>query len=254
MRVRSVGLALGMSARFGESFWHGLKQLLLPGVCWVCGQPLPPERDDLCADCAAKITADPHSTCPRCSSTVGPHVNAADGCPNCRGTTFAFEKAVRLGPYEGRLREVILRMKQPTGELLAEAMGELWAAHSEPLLKGLGVQAIVPVPLHWTRRWLRGFNQSSVLARRVAQRLDVTFLPRVLRRIRSTRRQTEVTPAARRENVRGAFRAISHPALRDRSVLLIDDVLTTGCTASEAAKALRNAGAKRVVVAVLGHG
>lgn len=172
----------------------------------------------------------------------------------CRGTAFAFEKAVRLGPYEGKLREVILKMKQPTGELLAEAMGELWAAHSERQLQETRAQAVVPVPLHWGRRWLRGFNQSGVLARRVARRLHVPFLPQVLRRIRSTRRQTDVTPAARRENVRGAFRAVAHPALRDRTVLLIDDVLTTGCTASEAAKALRSAGAKRVVVAVLGHG
>jgi ComF family protein len=118
----------------------------------------------------------------------------------------------------------------------------------------MGAQAVVPVPLHWWRRWRRGFNQSAILARRVARKLNVPFLPRVLRRIRPTRRQTEVTPAARRENVRGAFRAVSHPALRDRSVLLIDDVMTTGSTAGEAAKALRSAGAKSVIVAVLGHG
>jgi ComF family protein len=243
-----------MGARVGETFWRGFKHLLLPGVCWGCHELLPPECDDLCADCIGKITADPHATCPRCSSTVGPHVDLTNGCASCRGTAFAFERAIRLGPYDGRLREVILRIKQPNGELLAEALGEIWAAHSELLLKDTAAQAVVPVPLHWSRRWLRGFNQSGILARRVARRLNVPFLPHVLRRIRPTRRQTEVTPAARRDNVREAFRAVSHPALRDRSVLLIDDVLTTGCTASEAAKALRSAGAKRVVVAVLGHG
>ena len=243
-----------MGARFGNTFWHGFKHLVLPGVCWGCHELLPPESDDLCADCIGKMTADPHATCPRCSSTVGPHVDLADGCASCRGTAFAFERAVRLGPYEGRLREAILRMKQPNGELLAEAMGQLWVTHAERQLKDIEAQAVVPVPLHWWRRWMRGFNQSGILARRLARKLNVPFLPQVLRRIRPTRRQTEVTPAARRENVRGAFRAVSHPALRDRSVLLIDDVMTTGSTASEAAKALRSAGAKRVVVAVLGHG
>jgi ComF family protein len=243
-----------MGARFGQTIWQGFKHLVLPGVCWGCHELLPPECNDLCADCIEKITADPHATCPRCSSTVGLHVDLTEGCSSCRGTPFAFDRTVRLGPYEGRLREVILGMKQPTGELLAEAMGQIWVTHSERRLNDLGGQAVVPVPLHWWRRWKRGFNQSAILARRVANKMNVPFLPRVLRRIRPTRRQTEVTPAARRENVRGAFRAVSHPALRDRSVLLIDDVMTTGSTAGEAAKALRNAGAKRVVVAVLGHG
>jgi len=243
-----------MSARSGEFFWQGLKQLLLPGVCWGCNQVLPPERDDLCKDCVARITADPHFTCPRCSSTVGPYVELPDGCGECRDVSLGFERALRLGPYEGRLRDVILRMKHSSGELLAEAVGELWAAHAERRLRELGAEAVVPVPLHWLRRWRRGYNQSAILARRIARRLRLPFLPRALRRIRSTRRQTDVSPAARRENVRGAFRAVAHPSLRNRSVLLIDDVMTTGSTASEAAKALRMAGANRVVVAVLGHG
>jgi ComF family protein len=161
---------------------------------------------------------------------------------------------MRLGPYEGRLRDVILQMKHWSGELLAESIGELWAAHSDKRFRELGVDAVVPVPLHWWRRWRRGFNQSAILARRIARRLERPFLARVLHRIRPTLRQTDVSPAARRENVRGAFRATAHRFIRNRSVLLIDDVMTTGSTASEAAKALRKAGANRVVVAVLGHG
>jgi len=242
-----------MSAPAGESLWRGLKQLLLPGVCWACNEALPPERDDLCMDCANQITTDPHFTCPRCSSTIGPFVQLHEGCTKCRDVTLAFERALRLGPYEGRLREVILRMKYSSGELLAEAVGELWAAHSERRFRDLGAQAVVPVPLLWWRRWRRGFNQSAILARRVARRLNVPFLPTVLRRIRTTRRQTDVSPSARRENVRGAFRATGHVAMHKRSVLLIDDVMTTGSTASEAARALLQAGANRVVVAVLGH-
>ena len=111
---------------------------------------------------------------------------------------------------------------------------------------------MVPVPLHWRRRWRRGYNQSEALARPIAARLRLPFRPGSwLRRIRNTPEQKGSGMAAERlENVRGAFR-VAGAELAGRTVLLVDDVLTTGSTASEAARTLRRAGAKRVVVAVL---
>jgi predicted amidophosphoribosyltransferase len=95
---------------------------------------------------------------------------------------------------------------------------------------------------------------SCALARALAARLSLPCHPRWLRRIRNTPKQTAQTPTGRRENVRGAFRAPRRARLRGKAVLLVDDVLTTGSTCSEAARALREAGAARVVVAVLAHG
>jgi ComF family protein len=163
---------------------------------------------------------------------------------------------VRLGPYEGLLREVILRLKYVHGEGLAEVLGELWVSHLEPRLRDLKADVIVPVPLHWWRRWTRGYNQSEVLARAVADRLHIPCKSGWLRRIRNTPRQVGQSTTARRENVRKAFSASTWAELRGKAVLLVDDVLTTGSTASDAARALRAAGASRVVVAVLarGHG
>jgi predicted amidophosphoribosyltransferase len=108
-------------------------------------------------------------------------------------------------------------------------------------------------PLHWWRHWQRGHNQSEALARALARRLGVPCRPRWLRRVRHTPRQTQQPPSARADNVRGAFRARRGAPLAGTTVLLVDDVLTTGSTASEAARALRAAGAGRVVVAVLGR-
>ena len=112
----------------------------------------------------------------------------------------------------------------------------------------------MPVPLHWWRRWSRGFNQSELLAQAVARRLEIPCRPRWLRRIRHTPYQVGQTAAGRRDNVKNAFAARSRPELKGQAVLLIDDVLTTGSTASEAAKALKKAGAAKVWVAVLAHG
>jgi ComF family protein len=141
-------------------------------------------------------------------------------------------------------------MKHASGEGLAELVGELWAAATEARLRALAAHVVVPVPLHWRRRWGRGYNQSEALARPIAARLGLPCRPSCLRRVRHTPEQAKQTPAARQDNVRHAFRARG-TLLRGQTVLLVDDVFTTGSTAAEAARALRQAGAGRVVVAVL---
>jgi ComF family protein len=140
----------------------------------------------------------------------------------------------------------------PTG-VTAELLGALWVRRDEKALRGLGADLVIPIPLHWRRRLSRGYNQSAILAEHVARRLDRPCQETWLRRTRNTPQQTTQTEASRWDNVRGAFSAKPRPGLKGRRVLLIDDVLTTGSTCSEAARALRLAGAARVVVAVLAH-
>jgi ComF family protein len=125
-----------------------------------------------------------------------------------------------------------------------------------PRLRDIYPQAVVPVPLHWTRRyWERGFNQSEILARCLGKSLQIPCYPYCIRRLRRTPRQTyQATAAARRDNVRGAFQARSQYNLAGKAVLLVDDVLTTGATANEAARALQVLKPSRIVVAVLAHG
>jgi ComF family protein len=232
---------------------QGLLHLLYPGVCWGCGQALLREQtsQNFCFSCRKLLTADRQAACPRCAHTIGPFVHVDKGCTVCRDSKFFFDQVLRLGPYDGLLREMILRLKNLAGEGLAEALGDLWAEHSEARLRNVAADVIIPVPLHWFRRWARGYNQSEALARALAARLRLPCRTACLRRRRATPKQTEQTPAQRKLNVRGAFQTPSRAALHGQTVLLVDDVLTTGSTASEAARALRRAGAARVVVAVL---
>lgn len=233
---------------------QGLVALLYPGVCAGCEDMLPPGPDRFCAACRTALAADQLPTCPRCASTVGPFANLEDGCTRCRGEVFHFEKVIRLGPYEGLLRELVLRMKHASGEGLAEMLGQWWARQAGDRLRQVQADVVVPVPLHWRRRWSRGYNQSEILADSLAHALGLPCRPRWLRRTRFTPSQSEQPASTRRENVRNAFAARPHPPMRGRTILLVDDVLTTGSTASEAARALRSAGAGRVAVAVLAHG
>lgn len=235
----------------GREFLIGAGHLIYPGCCLLCGQPLAAVQAHFCSLCRQELFTDSQETCPRCAGTIGPFAVVEGRCQACRKETFGFERVMRLGRYDGLLRDVILRLKNQRGEGLAELLGEYWAKEAAARFASLHFEAMVPVPLHWRRRWQRGYNQSAALCQGLATALHVPYHPSWLQRVRHTPRQASQTPAGRKANVRGAFRARPGTPLKGRTVLLVDDVMTTGATASEAARGLRAGGAERVVVAVL---
>ena len=235
-------------ASVGRELGRGLVHLLLPGCCHLCAAPLPADADAFCDTCRGGLLGDAATVCPCCAATVGPYTTDDGRCRLCRTEEYAFERVVRLGPYAGLLRDAVLRMKHHSGEAMAELLGEFLG---ERVAAAEDVQLVMPVPLHFWRRLRRGYNQSASIARGVADGLGLPLLPRGLRRIRHTPSQTAQSPSARRQNVRGAFRVRGAAGIKGRRVLLVDDVMTTGATAHEAARALRAAGAECVVVAVL---
>ena len=238
-----------------RSALHSLGELVWPRDCLLCDAAMPPEPSSvcLCPACRTAIGSDPFSTCPRCASSIGPHIPDSEDCPRCRTEKFHFASAQRLGVYDGRLRDAVLKIKNPGQEMLAESLGLFWGGRSRDRLLHSDPQVVVPVPLHWRRRWSRGFNQSDSLARGVATALNLPMAVGALRRIRATPSQTSQTPAERRKNVVGAFAAGPWTRVKRSRILLIDDVLTTGATSDAATVALLASGAAQVDVAVLAH-
>jgi ComF family protein len=168
-------------------------------------------------------------------------------CGLCRSGARGFDAAWCYGEYGGALRKLIHLFKYRRMRPLAKPLGILIALG---LPRGVEFDVVVPVPLHWMRRWRRGFNQSELLGRAVARRCGIPVLA-ALRRRRATRAQAGLTNAGRRENVDGAFEQNRRCSLEGKRVLLIDDVMTTGATAAACAKVLRRAGAKSVAVLAL---
>jgi ComF family protein len=235
-------------------FGRNATQLLYPNACLVCDAPEAGGgtfRHGLCIDCRRAVTTDPFPSCPWCAETVGPHTDTSNGCAACQGVPLGFERAFRLGPYDGKLRDAVLRMKVLAGEGLADMLGRLFAQTRGDSLRAAEIDLVAPVPLHWWRKWTRGYNQSESLARELAAGLGVPHAPRLLRRVRYTPQQVQPTREARRDNVRGAFRLARGARVAGKVVLLVDDVMTTGSTLGEAARTLREGGAARVVAAVL---
>ena len=148
-----------------------------------------------------------------------------------------------MTPYEARIRHAIHRLKYQRLSALADPLGDALSRFWQRL--GAQATCIVPVPLHPDRQRERGYNQSELLARRVGLLAGIPVYPHALRRVRATAAQMTLNAAERSANVAGAFRC-DDPAVRGATVLLIDDVCTTGATLEACAQALKAAGAAEV--------
>ncbi|MBN1394690.1 MAG: ComF family protein [Pirellulales bacterium] len=226
--------------------------LLFPPRCAFCHVELidPPPDFDLCPDCEIRFGPEEWIGCPRCGAPRNADYSI-DDCPSCQNLQLWFDSVVALGNYHAELRDAVLKMKRPWHDPLSVAMGWLLWKRRRAELARVQADAIVPVPMYWRRRLKRGKNHSETLARCLAKSLGVPVCWNVLTRRRNTQLHSGLSRAQRFRNVRGAFQVKRPERVRDMRILLVDDVLTTGATCSEAAKTLKRAGAATVAVAVV---
>nr|WP_277622706.1 ComF family protein [Sphingomonas telluris] len=211
---------------------------------------LPPR----CAGCGA-IVADVHSFCGDCWSqveflgesgcmTCGMPLEATDAelCGVCVAKPPRIERTRSAVAYDELSRSIAIRLKYGRKVALARTMARFMA----PLVRPEHDPVLVPVPLHRGRLWQRGFNQSLLVANEIARATGLRSEARLLRRTRSTPALKGMSIAQRRKTVAGAFAVDPAADLQGRTVVLVDDVLTTGSTANACAKVLKKAGAARI--------
>ncbi len=230
---------------------HALFSLFFPADCRICNTPLGRwTRVPVCASClAAPAPLEAEYFCSLCRTPfLNPHPLDQHGvCAACRSGLLGFDRATSFGFYEGHLRGLIHLFKYAGMRPLAHPLAQL-LERALPVDEAYDV--VVPVPLHWKKKWQRGFNQAELLARDLAKRRRLPLL-KALRRRKSTEAQATQSIAGRCRNVAGAFMAQPGVPLAGKRVLLIDDVMTTGATASACAAALKRGGAKSVSLLTL---
>jgi ComF family protein len=227
--------------------------LVFPVDCAACGRPAAERRlPFFCRSCWDSIRPLEGPLCPRCGrpfdSPLALAFSPGHLCRPCRDKPPRYDRALAPYRYEGVLEQAIRLFKYRRRDALAIPLADLmlvWADRLPP------ADLVMPVPLHPSRLRTREFNQSLLLADRIAYRLGLPLSFESLARIRETRPQTELDRRDRARNVRRAFAVRDPEGLENRRVLLVDDVLTTGATVNDCARALRRAGAASVAVLTL---
>jgi ComF family protein len=228
-----------------KSILKNILDFFLPGFCLFCQAPLTPGSEDLvCLQCLGEIELIPQPYCTCCGAPFRGAVGLEHLCQECLMHPPPFSRARAVAFYDGRVLQAIHRLKYHRQLIYARFLGQLLNAPSAKELAA-GADLLVPVPLHPRRLRWRGFNQALLLARAFPA---IPLGRNVLVRRRPTLPQVKLSPEERQTNVKGAFLVPKPAAVAGKTVLLVDDVYTTGATAKECARALNRAGVGKVEV------
>lgn len=229
--------------------WHlSLKNLLLPMYCRSCGNRLLTEENTcFCPDCWESSLRIERPFCTLCGKPhqrmVGLGALSNFPCAECREKPNRYLRCIRgAAYYDGAVSAAVRLFKFNKKTTLKHPLAALMTEFAEMEMHGERYDLIVPVPLYKTRERERGFNQSRELALGLQESFPDAAIDESLKRIRPTTAQSRLTGSERAKNVRGAF-AVEGNGCKEKRILLIDDVITTGETVTECAKALKRAGA-----------
>lgn len=237
-----------------RGWWRTALDLVFPRHCAGCEGPVEEGQEGyVCSRCRARLELVIDPFCARCGDPIDGVAAKTFTCSFCVHEEPAFDLARSAVRFRGPIRSLLHQFKYNEGTHLAEDLGRLLAACVETHYDPSQVDLVAFVPLYHRRERERSYNQARLLAEQLGRRYDRPVL-RGMKRVRDTGTQTRLHMAGRAENVKGAFEATEPSWVEGKTVLLIDDVMTTGATLREAAASLKKAGAWRVLVATVARG
>jgi ComF family protein len=239
----------------GSALLERFLSLFYPEICQLCHSHHAAARQSyLCDRCRGRIEYINEPFCNCCGLPFEGDITVKFECANCRDQQLHFRSARSAAAFTGVMQEVIHQYKYNHASWFEPFLFELLVQRAAPALSANDWDWIVPIPLHWLRLRERTFNQSLRLANHLSKATGIPINRSLLRRVRQTPSQTHLTRGDRIENVKRAFAWRSKQTLDGARVILVDDVLTTGATASACAKILMRNGASIVDVWTVARG
>jgi ComF family protein len=229
----------------------GLVDVVFPPRCMACGAVLIEDGASFCPDCFDGIRFIGPPLCYRCGIPFDETGEENHICGECLSSAPAFSVARAAGRYEMVLMDVIHRFKYGGKTSVGERLGKLMAEFIYPAFNIPDYSLIIPVPLHPKRLRQRGFNQAVILAGEIARHFSISLDLLSLKRVVFTESQTSLGKEKRASNVKAAFAVADAGKITGRRIILVDDVITTGCTVNECARALLKSKAEEVAVLTL---
>ncbi|MEE4253871.1 MAG: ComF family protein [Desulfuromusa sp.] len=241
---------LGMGGFPGvRKFFLPLLRQLFPPACPLCSHTFSSEETEVfCSACMAGFKALPEAYCPVCALPFAGVSNSSHLCSRCTLHPPSYEKVYTVGLYEQSLRYAIHQFKFNRKVSLDRSLGVLL---EQAVDRNLSVDLIVPIPLSRQRLQQRSYNQALLLAREFAKIRQLSLASNLLVKVRDTESQQGLSAVQRGRNLQGAFKLRGE--VPGRTVLLVDDVMTTGTTVEACSQILLAGGAKAVYVAVIGR-
>lgn len=235
-----------------SSFFRAFSALAFPPLCGVCEASAADSEPWLCSRCLESLRPVETPVCAKCGMpTPGLIDQTGLLCGRCLKEPPVYEHARYGFFYDGALRRALIKLKYYGALQVGRSLGGLFVAHFRNHMVHLHHDVIVPVPVHRKRLVSRGFNQSVILARRLSKDSGIPMDRSTFRKVRDTPRQVGLPRAQRLKNLRGSFAVVRRERIEGKTILLVDDVATTGSTITECAATLKSAGAEKVNALVL---
>ncbi|MBQ8804726.1 MAG: ComF family protein [Tyzzerella sp.] len=215
-------------------------RVLYPQTCYFCGKIC---RTPICKDCLKKVTYIKEPRCKKCGKPV--RYAEQEYCQDCKKRETAFEQGKSIWLHKGPVTWSIYQFKYHNRRIFGEFYAkELWRLYGKNL-KNWNIDVIVPVPLHWKRKRVRGYNQAEIIAHHLGRLSGIPVNAKAVQRVRYTRPQKELNDKERKKNLKEAFQITKHWK-KVPHVLIVDDIYTTGNTIDAAARVLRQNGAEKI--------
>jgi ComF family protein len=229
-----------------KNYLAALKSLILPSLCFACEKKI--SQGYLCLTCQEKIEFLSPVRCRLCYRQLAN--NQTSPCRRCHDKSFPYERLISIAAYKEPLISLIHSFKYDNYEYLAELLSSFMIKHLARIGVDLcGYDFITSVPLHASKLRQRGYNQSSLLAKLLANYFKISFKDGIIYEKEERISQTKLLKQKRQQNVKGIF--IVKERLEGKKIILIDDIFTTGATAKECATALKEKGAQTVTIITL---